>query len=137
DLGSTGTSRIDEISIEGRLLGNRLPFASSPVITSENDDHFADIFIQTTGTAQIDTSFLQCDRVDADSTFSISFAPEVRHYTRLQLPKLSRPSNWHCMIVLRSDVGEFISDISEIIVEPPPPPFAEKPELHASEIKLL
>lgn len=137
ELGASGTSRIDGITVEGRFIGSRLPFASAPVISLSGDDHYADILIETTGTSILNSSLLQCDRTDSYSTFSIPINTTIRQQLRLILPDLPRPSTWECLIILTSDVGEFISDFSEIVVDPPPPPFAEKPKIQATDIKLL
>jgi len=137
ELGSAGTSRIDGITVEGRFIGSRLPFAPAPVLSLSGDDHFADIFIETTGTSIISSSLLQCNRTDIDSTFSIPITTTIRQQQRLMLPDLPQTSSWECFITLTSDVGVFVSDFSEIVVDPPPPPFAEKPDLPATDIRLL
>jgi hypothetical protein len=136
-ISSSGTSRIDEISITGNPTPPVLPILST-VQMDDNADYiigFAEL--SSNGSALVNNIELKCHQVDGDSIVVIALPIKVRTKVNISVGPLPQPSKWACAVAATSAVGTSTSPLYQVSIDPPPPPYADKPTIQARNIQLI
>lgn len=136
-ISSTGTSRIDEISVTAIPTDPILPMFSSVQIDGIADQIVGMVALSTNGTSVVSAIDLRCTQVEGDSLLLNPLPVVVRSTIMFKTGPMPQPSSWNCMIHATSEAGTSTSSSYQVIIDPPPLPYAEKPSIQARNIQLI
>ena len=136
-ISSTGTSRLDEISVTGIPTDPILPMFSSVQFDGMADQIVGMVALSSNGTAVVSAIDLRCAQVEGDSLLSNPLPVVVRSTIMIKTGSLPQPSKWNCNIYATSEVGTSATTTVQVILEPPPLPYAKKPTIQARDIQLI